>query len=104
MSLVEEEMGLALTDLQFLHATNDVMTSENKHYVTIFMGGRPLDATAMPQNREPHKCEGWQAMDLDELCGLVGHNRLFLPLDQLLQERPPSLDQYVKKIVSTRGK
>jgi hypothetical protein len=52
---VEEEMGITLTDLQFLHATNDVMTIEQKHYVTIFMGGRPRDETALPRNLEPHK-------------------------------------------------
>jgi 8-oxo-dGTP diphosphatase len=94
---VEEEMGIALTDVQFLHATNDVMTFEQKHYVTIFMGGRPRDNdTAIPRNLEPHKCEGeWQALNVDELCEMVGQDQLFLPLEQLLRQRPASLAQYI---------
>jgi 8-oxo-dGTP diphosphatase len=95
--IVEEEMGIAVKGLQFLYATNDIMTTENKHYVTIFMGARPQNPNALPQNMEPHKCEGWNAMELEELCSLVEQqdNRLFLPLKNFLQERPLSLEQYI---------
>lgn len=34
-----EETGLNIKDVRFLTATNSVMTAEDKHYVTIFMGG-----------------------------------------------------------------
>jgi 8-oxo-dGTP diphosphatase len=102
---VEEEMGITLTDLQFLHATNDVMTIEQKHYVTIFMGGRPRDETALPRNLEPHKCEGeWQALHIDELCEMVGQDQLFLPLEQLLQQRPASLVQYIHNNSNNKDK
>lgn len=34
-----EETGLKIQDVQFLNATNSIMKTENKHYITIFMGG-----------------------------------------------------------------
>jgi 8-oxo-dGTP diphosphatase len=39
---VLEETGLKIKDdsVRFLTATNDIMASEHKHYVTIFMGCR----------------------------------------------------------------
>jgi hypothetical protein len=67
---VEEEMGITLTDVQFLRATNNIMTVEQKHYMMIFMGGCPRDDTAVPRNLELHKCVGeWQALNADELGG-----------------------------------
>ena len=43
MREVLEETGLQVKDdsVRFLTATNDVMPSEHKHYVTIFMACRP---------------------------------------------------------------
>ena len=40
---VAEETGLQLNDgsIRFLTVTNDVMASDHKHYVTVFMGCRP---------------------------------------------------------------
>ncbi|KAJ9491533.1 hypothetical protein VN97_g1728 [Penicillium thymicola] len=34
-----EETGLKIEDVRFLNATNSIMKAENKHYITIFMGG-----------------------------------------------------------------
>lgn len=34
-----EETGLKIKDVRFLNATNSIMKVENKHYITIFMGG-----------------------------------------------------------------
>ena len=34
-----EETGLKMKDVRFLNATNSIMKAENKHYITIFMGG-----------------------------------------------------------------
>ena len=36
---VQEEMGISITHLKLGHVTNDIMESEDKHYVTIFMMG-----------------------------------------------------------------
>lgn len=44
-----EETGLALEDLRFLTATNNVMKAENKHYITIFMGGTVVGDKPEPQ-------------------------------------------------------
>lgn len=43
MREVFEETGLQVKadTVRFMTATNDVMASEHKHYVTIFMGCRP---------------------------------------------------------------
>ncbi|GMH70197.1 hypothetical protein TL16_g05348 [Triparma laevis f. inornata] len=64
---VEEECGILLEPgLKLVHVTNDPMPDENKHYVTLFMGatcGR--DAELM--NAEPHKCEGWEELGLEEV-------------------------------------
>ncbi|KAL3823771.1 hypothetical protein ACHAXA_004864 [Cyclostephanos tholiformis] len=64
-----EETGLALrTDsLRFGYATNDVMSSIGRHYVTIFMMGECADVDARPRDMEPHKCHGWNSYSWDEL-------------------------------------
>ena len=45
--------------------TNDVMDDCGKHYVTIFMVADWLEGE--PVNMEPHKCEGWEWIDYDQL-------------------------------------
>jgi 8-oxo-dGTP diphosphatase len=83
---VLEETGLLIKDdtVRFLTATNDIMASEHKHYVTIFMGCRPKSDGLEPrvglnsctfadgkcnigrasadvrQVMEPEKCERWE--------------------------------------------
>lgn len=44
-----EETGLAVQDVRFLTATNDVFTAEAKHYITIFMVCRTVDADPVPK-------------------------------------------------------
>lgn len=51
--------------------TNDIMPQYGKHYVTIFMvadwvAGEPI-------NGEPHKCDGWEWIDYDQLAELSQH-------------------------------
>lgn len=46
-----EETGLEVTDLEFLTATNDVMKTENKHYITIFMKSNARNPALKPQVR-----------------------------------------------------
>lgn len=98
---VEEEMGLKLVDVEFLHVTNDIMQDEEKHYVTIFMVGRPADPAAKPKNREPDKCEGWDLYYAEELSLMVGKNRLFSPLENLLFEKPAKLLTMLQNISET---
>ena len=90
-----EEMGIELDekDIQFGHVTNDPMESEGKHYVTIFMLATPADATVVPQNCEPEKCEGWQAYSWEDLKSFEGE--LFGPLKRLLAEEPAAVYNYI---------
>lgn len=46
---VREETGLDIHGLDFLTATNSIMTNEGKHYVTIFMAGYLSDKSAQPR-------------------------------------------------------
>lgn len=69
---VLEETGLVAGAVRFLGITNDVMTAEAKHYVTIFM---EADCEGEPYNCEPEKADelGW--FELDAL-----PQPLFLPM------------------------
>jgi 8-oxo-dGTP diphosphatase len=89
---VLEEMGLTLVRTEFLHVTNDIMESEGKHYVTIFMVGY-LDENddTEPINCEPEKCEEWELYKLSDLLCMVGQDTLFGPLEHLLLEQPYKL-------------
>ncbi|KAJ5126090.1 hypothetical protein N7448_005400, partial [Penicillium atrosanguineum] len=94
-----EETGLQIQNLQFLTAVNSVFEKENKHYITIFMAGTVHDA-AQPQNLEPEKCTGWEWVSWDELkadreaqLSSSGGRNLFLPLMELLNQRPMFKDQ-----------
>ena len=60
MREVLEETGIKLPaqTVTFAAVNNNVMESENKHYITIFMKAHVSDEVEA-QNMEPHKCEGW---------------------------------------------
>lgn len=64
---VLEETGLHIHNVEFAHVTNDIMTTEQKHYITIFMKGECVDSNAVAENLEPHKCEGWDSFSWEEL-------------------------------------
>ncbi|CAI7613020.1 uncharacterized protein N7487_001201 [Penicillium crustosum] len=92
-----EETGLKIEDMRFLTATNSIMKAENKHYITIFIGG-VCEEGVDPQVIEPEKCDGWEWISWDELRvygeeemkagdGFEGR-RLFLPLLELFRQRP----------------
>jgi len=95
---VLEETGLRVDveKIRFLTATNDVMGSEGKHYVTIFMvcerseEDEGVDARVM----EPEKCEGWEWVSWEELVGWIEktageeERKVFLPLVSLVRQRP----------------
>ena len=98
---VLEETGLAVQNLRFLTATNDVMKAEGKHYVTLFMVCERTDEGCEAQVLEKEKCEGWEWVTWDAFMEMVsegkngvGGRKLFLPLLDLVEQRPgviPSL-------------
>ncbi|KAL1863247.1 hypothetical protein Plec18170_000079 [Paecilomyces lecythidis] len=106
-----EETGLALEDLRFLTATNNVMKAENKHYITIFMGGTVVGDKPEPQLLEPEKCEGWEWVTWDDVRSMYEvegqaagdenrkERRLFLALKSIFQQRPGlnPIQQYLNK-------
>ncbi len=55
---LEEETGLELGPAEVGPYTNDVFVEERQHFVTLLVIARNTRGT--PQNREPHKCEGWR--------------------------------------------
>lgn len=89
---VQEEMGLTLSSVEYLHVTNDIMRQDKKHYITIFMMGELQDPVHQrPQNLEPEKCEGWEPYKLSDLLDMVDRDELFLPLENLLKDMPNQL-------------
>ena len=80
---LREECGvdLPLSAWAFVLATNDLMVSEDRHYVTFFMRARltPSQATSI-RNLEPHKCRAWTWKTWKELEALP----LFVPLQNFI--------------------
>ena len=93
-----EETGLQVKNVRFLTATNDPMLSENKHYITMFMTCVRTDESHVPENLEPHKCEGWDWVDWKDLVQWVEEDgavdaagvrrTIFTPLISLIRQRP----------------
>ncbi|KAL3476030.1 NUDIX hydrolase domain-like protein [Aspergillus californicus] len=94
-----EETGLEIEQIRFLTATNDRMTAEGKHYVTLFLAARLRDEDALPEIKEPEKCEEWQWVTWDDIIAdwarLIDQEgdqkpqerRLFMPLLSLFEQR-----------------
>ena len=74
-----EETGLKAKSLTLGPYTNDVIASDGKHYVTLFVFITEFEGS--PACLEPEKCEGWQWFSLDRLPA-----PLFTPLISLIQE------------------
>ncbi|KPV75914.1 uncharacterized protein RHOBADRAFT_52926 [Rhodotorula graminis WP1] len=87
---VAEETGLVVRedDVRFLTATNDVFAAERKHYVTLFVACRVDDVK--PEVLEPDKCERWEWCSWEHLkeLALDPDTNLFLPLRNLILQRP----------------
>ena len=75
----EEETGLRIQVVGQGPYTNDVMPTERKHYVTVFVLAR--SELGEPKVREPDKCEGWSWFAWSEL-----PNNLFQPLQSLVAQ------------------
>ena len=73
-----EETGLRATNLVCGPFTNDIMTADDKHYVTLFV---VADCEGEPELKEPDRCEGWQWFKWDELPA-----PLFLPIANLRKQ------------------
>lgn len=84
-----EEANLAIHRVHFLHATNDIAIDGNpeKHYITLFMQAEIAPDSLSLQNMEPHKCEEWRWMGVEELAALVDEDpgRMFDPLLHFFQ-------------------
>ncbi|PYI12554.1 hypothetical protein BO78DRAFT_392396 [Aspergillus sclerotiicarbonarius CBS 121057] len=64
---IKEETDLDVQEFRHLATTNDVMKSENKHYVTLFVGCVACDKDAVPRIMEPEKCSTWEWVSWDDV-------------------------------------
>lgn len=89
---VKEETNLDITNVKFVHVTNDPMPEEGKHYITIFMSAECTISDAQPENLEPHKCEGWDSFSWHDLRSIWNGERdglyLFGPLKNMVSQAP----------------
>ncbi|KAJ5281528.1 hypothetical protein N7478_006900 [Penicillium angulare] len=94
---VLEETGLKVSGAHFLTTTNDVMVDDGKHYITVFVGCHVSGNNQEPQLLEPEKCDRWEWVTWDEIRsylspihgdGPKAHRKLFLPLVNLVKQRP----------------
>ncbi|KAF2114296.1 NUDIX hydrolase domain-like protein [Lophiotrema nucula] len=86
-----EETGLNIRATKIVAVTNDVFVQENKHYVSIFVKGERLDPMQQPRRLEPHKCEGWEWKDWQDIGALAkaqSKQEVFLPVVNLVRDNP----------------
>lgn len=75
---LREETGLTSVSINLGPWVNDLI-EEGKHYITLFVF---VDQFAgEPQLLEPHKCEGWEWFDWNDL-----PTPLFLPIQSLIKK------------------
>jgi 8-oxo-dGTP diphosphatase len=58
-----EEVGVAIGEVRFRAVTNDVMDSEGRHYVTLWMEGELLDGEPRPVAEHELSEVGWFRWD-----------------------------------------
>ena len=76
---VLEETGLVIGNLRRGPFTNDIMSDEKKHYVTLYV---VADASeGIPEVKEPEKCDGWSWFDWRTL-----PEPLFIPVRNLVAQ------------------
>ena len=74
---VYEETGVQICNLVPIGFTNDIMTNDDKHYVTLFVRADLLAGD--PKIMEPDKCLGWNWCSWEDL-----PHPLFMPIENLL--------------------
>ena len=62
--------------------TQDVFDPASKHYITLITCARLAASSSALRNMEPHKCEGWEWVTLQELA--ERKEACFLPLQHAL--------------------
>ena len=79
----KEEVGVDVVDVRFRDVTNDLFEAEGKHYITVWMDGKPIGEPGIAAEREVEEI-GWFAWD-------ALPQPLFLPLENLVKENsyPP---------------
>ncbi|XP_030960722.1 geranyl diphosphate phosphohydrolase-like [Quercus lobata] len=79
---LKEETGLDIKQMELLTVKNHLFLEEPEpaHYVTIFMSAVLANPEQVPQNLEPHRCDGWDWYGWDNL-----PKPLFRPLEKMVQ-------------------
>ena len=79
---LKEETGLDIKQMELLTVKNHLFLKEPEpaHYVTIFMRAVLANPEQVPQNLEPHRCDGWEWYGWDNL-----PKPLFWPLEKMVQ-------------------
>merc|ERR1712071_97068 len=68
---VMEETGLEIHEMELVHVSNDIFWKEQKHYITLFIKAECIHDNAEAQNKEPHKCEGWESFSWMDFLDLI---------------------------------
>ena len=79
----KEEVGVDVVDIRFRSVTNDLFEASGRHYITVWMEGKPVGEPFIASKREVEEI-GWFAWD-------ALPKPLFLPLENLVNENsyPP---------------
>ncbi|NQV12600.1 NUDIX domain-containing protein [Candidatus Uhrbacteria bacterium] len=72
-----EETGIEICNVRPIGFTNDIMTEDDKHYVTLFMRADLL--AGEPKVMEPNRCLGWNWISWEDL-----PRPLFIPVENLI--------------------
>lgn len=80
------ETNLDICNITLITTTNDIFEKEKRHYATIFFRSNTVSDDQEAVVVEPHKCEGWEWVELDKLTQL---EPLFLPLGNFLKLYSP---------------
>ncbi|KAH7120796.1 NUDIX hydrolase domain-like protein [Dendryphion nanum] len=95
-----EETGLTIGNIKFLVATNDVMSAEDKHYITIFVTAEIVGEKREPEALEPEKCAAWSWVPWSQMwawakaqaeaedSGREVQKKMFMPLVNLYRDYP----------------
>ena len=79
----KEEVGVDVVDIRFRSVTNDLFEASGRHYITVWMEGKPLGEPFIASKREVEEI-GWFPWD-------ALPQPLFLPLENLVNKNsyPP---------------